>query len=175
MQTAAGSSQPPASTSRRPSSHTAMRASWMTLMIEVFERSRPGTKRAADATPARNWPCASGSPASASVRWATIASRSASRPAWRCSGESSSPAKRMRSIADSTSSGLVSHTCEWMSHSFGPRDPNRNMKSSRPARNAAPAGSVRWPRRAIRPETPSSKAAISAGEPATIRDRVHIA
>jgi hypothetical protein len=39
----------------------------------------------------------------------------------------------MRSIATSASAGLVSHDGDLLSHSFGPRLPNSNTNSSKPA------------------------------------------
>ena len=71
----------------------AMRLSWMSRMALVFVRSRAGSQTDAAWTPARNWPCTSGSTASASAIAAAVASRTAARAAFWARGAASSGAR----------------------------------------------------------------------------------
>ena len=83
----------------------------------------------------------------------------------------------MRSTATSAISGRVPQVGVWMSHSFGPRVPNRTRSSSTAASTCAAAGldSASAVIRSSTPSTPTSKAAVNPASARTMRLSCHIA
>ena len=84
-------------------------------------------------------------------------------------------ANRIRSIADSTSSGLVSHTWAWISHSFGPRDPKRDQEVVEPVEKVDGVGVARAAEAFAQSGDARIEGGVIAGESATSRDISHIA
>ena len=173
--TSTGESTRPAATARRPSSRNAIRDSWITRMMFVFDRSRPGTNTDVLATAAWNWPSTSAFPARTSAIASVSCVRSRSRSSWRTPGPWSEDIWRMWSIRPRARSGSVSHVSAITSHSFGPREPNSARNVSRSETNDATEGSPDPRNRVFRPTGPPSNIAPTAGDRAALRPRSHIA
>ena len=156
MKTSPGSAIVPRSASRRPSSHAAIRPSWITRTIAVLDRSRPRLNVAAELRPTSNAPSDSASPANAVRTRSASSRRSRSRAAFSAMGEASSSAIRMRSTAARAVSGSSSHTRAIRSHSLAPRDPNSPRNRSNSSTNAIASACEDARSLSLRPAVPPS-------------------
>ena len=104
---------------------------------------------------------------------ATNRSRSAAPRASPARGSAVSSLPRRRSMADSSSAGLVSYAGLYMSHSFGPREPcSVHEVVDRRSEGHRIGARLTEPRQ--HPSSPSSKIAVNVGELRTWRDRSQI-
>ena len=174
MNTCPASARRPSVARRRPSSRAARRASWITFTIVALACSRAGMNTLLAVLAISRVPACSSLPATMPRNSSRASPALAAAASWRARGSPSSPARRIRSISASTSSGWVPQAGERNSHSLGPRLPCASSRSSSPAKNPA-AASPSPTSRPWSPSTPASKAAVNSAEAVTCRLRSHMA
>ena len=147
------------------------RDSLMTLTKLVLVLSRNSIMFPATKAPS-NIPINSSLPISARVARmpSTTSSRSAVFADCRISGASLSSCNLTRSRRANASSGLVSQLLALTSHSFGPRQPKRKIKSFQSFIKSAASALSEEVKRSKRPSTPASNSPVRISELRTLRE-----